>query len=119
MPDDWETRHRLNAGDPSDAARDADGDGFTNAQEALAGTDPRDSQDYLRIGLKAASNNVTVLRFLAVAGKSYTVQYCDRIPVGPWLTLARIPTQPVTQVIEVTDHLAEGLRARFYRLATP
>jgi hypothetical protein len=25
----------------------------------------------------------------------------------------------VTQVIEVTDHLAEGLRARFYRLATP
>jgi hypothetical protein len=41
MPDDWETEHGLNPGDPADAAGDLDKDGLTNLQEYLAGSDPR------------------------------------------------------------------------------
>jgi len=40
MPDDWEIEHELNRNDPSDAANDADGDGYTNVEEYLNGTDP-------------------------------------------------------------------------------
>lgn len=40
MPDWWELAHGLNPNDPADAARDDDGDSFTNLQEYLAGTDP-------------------------------------------------------------------------------
>ena len=33
----------LNPDDPSDASLDSDGDGFTNLQEYVAGTDPRET----------------------------------------------------------------------------
>lgn len=40
MADDWELAHGLNPNDPSDAALDPDGDGRSNLQEYLDGTDP-------------------------------------------------------------------------------
>ena len=40
MPDDWEKRNGLNAGDPADRNADADGDGYTNLEEYLNGTKP-------------------------------------------------------------------------------
>ncbi len=41
MPDSWETQHGLNPADPSDGNADADGDLYTNIEEWLNGTDPR------------------------------------------------------------------------------
>jgi len=41
MPDDWEKNHRLNPRQPLDGPEDADGDGYTNVEEFLNGTDPR------------------------------------------------------------------------------
>lgn len=35
MPDEWERQHGLNPNDPSDGARDRDGDGYTNLEEYL------------------------------------------------------------------------------------
>jgi pectate lyase len=35
MPDAWEKAHRLNPNDPSDGAKDADGNGYTNVEEYL------------------------------------------------------------------------------------
>lgn len=46
MPDDWEVAHGLNPHDPSDAAADADHDGYTNLEEYLNGTDPQKFEDY-------------------------------------------------------------------------
>jgi pectate lyase len=40
MPDRWEDQHGLDAGDPSDGPKDADGDGYTNVEEFLNSTDP-------------------------------------------------------------------------------
>jgi len=40
MPDAWERKFRLEPDDPSDSASDADGDGYTNVEECLNGTDP-------------------------------------------------------------------------------
>jgi hypothetical protein len=46
MPDAWEQAHGLNASSASDSSQDADGDGYTNVEEYLNGTDPRQSIDY-------------------------------------------------------------------------
>jgi hypothetical protein len=40
MPDDWERRHGLAPQDPNDRNLDPDGDGYTNLEEFLNGTDP-------------------------------------------------------------------------------
>jgi hypothetical protein len=40
MPDAWETRYALNPHDAADAAADQNGDGYTNIEEFLNGTDP-------------------------------------------------------------------------------
>ena len=41
MPDAWEKKQALDPADPSDNAKDADGDGYTNVEEFLNRTDPR------------------------------------------------------------------------------
>jgi pectate lyase len=41
MPDKWEQLHNFKPSDPSDGPNDADRDGFTNIEEYLNGTDPR------------------------------------------------------------------------------
>jgi len=56
MPDSWETAHGLNPRDPADAVNDADGDGYTNVEEYLNGTDPKRYVDYAK-----PENNVNAL----------------------------------------------------------
>ena len=60
LPNDWETKYGLNPNDGADADKDSDDDGFTNAEEFAAKTDPKDKDshpdylDYLTVqgGLK-------------------------------------------------------------------
>jgi pectate lyase len=41
MPDEWEMQHRLGVSDLKDGNSDLDGDGYTNLEEYLNGTDPQ------------------------------------------------------------------------------
>jgi hypothetical protein len=57
MPDEWEKKYGLDPNDPSDAAKDLDGDGYTNLEEYLNGTDPTKFIDYAK-----PENNVNTLK---------------------------------------------------------
>ena len=46
MPDTWEKKFGLKWDEPSDGAKDADHDGYTNVEEWLNGTDPTQFVDY-------------------------------------------------------------------------
>jgi hypothetical protein len=41
MPDKWERKYGLNPKDASDASGDLNGNGYTNIEEFINGTDPR------------------------------------------------------------------------------
>ena len=46
MPDEWEKKYGLDANNADDNASDKDGDGYTNIEEYLNGTDPTEFVDY-------------------------------------------------------------------------
>ncbi len=56
MPDEWEKRYELNPAEASDSSLDPDGDGYTNVEECLNGTHPREKVDYTNLG-----NNVDTI----------------------------------------------------------
>jgi hypothetical protein len=119
IPDAWESAHGLDYGNPSDAAHDPDGDGLTNLQEYLAGTDPRDLQSTLKLHAILLYGNSIWLQFTAAAGKSYTVQYRDSLGAGAWLKLKDIGPVQSSGPVEVTDPTASASRSRYYRVITP
>jgi len=57
MPDRWEKQFGLRWNDSSDGAKDADNDGYTNVEEWLNGTDPKQFVDYHK-----SENNRNLLR---------------------------------------------------------
>jgi hypothetical protein len=97
---------------------DPDGDGHTNAQEHIAGTDPRDVRSALKLAATRLAGGTTKLVFGAVAGKAYTIQYRDSLTTGAWLKLSDVPAQPSASVLEIPDTNAGG-GGRYYRIVTP
>jgi hypothetical protein len=113
LPDNWETNFFGFSG--TVASTDTDGDGMSNAQEYIAGTDPTDPSSYLKINSITANGGATVT-FGAMASKSYTVQY-SASPAGLWTKLADVPARTTNHIESLFD---PGYTTdRFYRLATP
>ena len=87
----------------------------TNAQEYVAGTDPRDARSFLKVEPPVPGSAV-VVGFEAVSNRTYTVQSSDLAPGGPWQSLTNLSSQPASYTAVVTDP-SPGDR-RFYRLVT-
>jgi hypothetical protein len=74
LPDAWELANGLNPNDPNDANGDIDGDGISNRNEYLAGTYAFDPNDGFRLTLVNVNAGQSQLEFLAIRGRTYTVQ---------------------------------------------
>ena len=118
LPDAWEDAHGLNKF-VNDAGLDPDEDGFTNGQEFLAGTDPRLKGSYLRLDSVTPSATGNEIRFLAAAGRTYSVLFSDSLNTGAWQKLFDVAAPPTNRVVTLTDSAGTDLGLRFYRLVTP
>ena len=65
-------------------AADADRDGWSNADESLAGTNPFNGSSFPRLEVRAAGNP-PVLRWEGIAGKRYTIESSPNL--GGWVVL--------------------------------
>jgi hypothetical protein len=112
LPDAWEFSHfgDLNPG-PTD---DPDDDGFTNAQEFVAGTDPRNPASLPLIQWVAAAHGKAQLSFHAIARRSYSILSADQL-AGPWRTLLELPAQ--SETADLTVPVEPPGHTQFYRLA--
>jgi Tol biopolymer transport system component len=76
------------ANDLSRANDDADGDGFSNHEEFLAGTNPNDAASLLEVEITLTTTATNaILNWPAQAGKNYRVQYTDDIATANWQNL--------------------------------
>ncbi len=67
---------------------DTDGDGWTNAQEAAAGTDPFDPNSHPSLLLYAGSGPSVFTSWNSQAGKRYAIQTSPDLAAGTWTNAA-------------------------------
>ena len=114
LPDNWETQNGLsptNSVGINGASGDPDGDGFTNIQEFLAGTDPNDDNSLLRI--TQLGNGGRRITWQSVPGKNYQVYS------APEITYAFEPLSGTVTAFQNTTSYTNNapLNAReFYRV---
>ena len=113
MDDAWEQQYFGNLN--RDGTGDLDSDGLTDLQEFLAGTNPTLASSTLRLTI--VSTGPTVLRFSAVANKSYTVEYKNAFSAPSW-TLLRSEPSGAARTVQFTDSAGPS-STRFYRVRTP
>jgi hypothetical protein len=118
MPDAWESQYplALNPNNPNDAGTDYDGDGMTNLQEYLAGTNPQLASSQLRLTGSFVSASQIRLQFNAVSNVGYNFQSRSSLSTGAWLNLQNVPAAPSNRTVTITNPAAP---MRFYRVVIP
>jgi Tol biopolymer transport system component len=113
MDDDWEMTY---FGDLShDGTADTDGDGMTDLQEFLAGTNPINNDSVLRCLTVTTSVGGATIYWSAVPGHNYRVEYKDSVDGPTWTTLVSSMNASYTTQ-SVNDFGATLSTQRFYRV---
>ena len=115
MLDTWEMANFGNLAQTANG--DADGDGMTNLQEFLAGTNPKDAASRLTATLsRPIPADPFTLTWPSVPGKNYTLLYQTTLG-GAWQTLTTVPAavSPATST-SYSDATSAGVGQRFYKV---
>ena len=119
LPDTWQIQYFGSIGSPqATPGADPDGDGFSNLQEYLAGTDPTNVNSYLKLDSIQVDQGRIAIQFTAMAGRTYSILYNASLE-STWTKFADVPAQSSSHVISINDSVSNLGTGRFYRLATP
>ena len=113
LPDAWE--RRFFGGIGAGALDDPDGDGISNRDEFLGGTDPLNAASATRIVRVQIEDGDVRLFFTSVTGKAYRIECAEEMISGKWTPVAeKVPGNG--GVAEARHRAAGGARNLFYRI---
>jgi hypothetical protein len=101
----------------ADATLDSDGDGMSNRNEFLSGTDPTDPGSVMK--LTFGTTNAALLEFVARSNITYSIQFRTNLVSGSWNNLTNLSAQSQTRTVQVNAALSPALPERYYRVVTP
>lgn len=103
---------------PAASNVDTDKDGFTDSQEALAGTDPNNPTSFFRASVTVTANGPRVQSQATVAAnKSYVIEYSETL-TGSWLTVFTHASGAGATPVDFvdTDPVRRARTKGFYRI---
>lgn len=118
VPNDWEINHDLDPDNPDDADLDSDGDRMSNREEFIAGTDPQEPSSFLGFDSVTVEVGEVALEFTAMAGRTYTIQYCEGLETELWEKLTDVTASSTNRTVMLSDSDLSAAD-RFYQLVTP
>ena len=115
LPDSWTTAF-FGSATGTDPGADPDGDGMSNWEEFVAGTNPTNAASSLQLDAHSTSGTL-VVTLSAVSNRTYSVFYADGLEPNVWRKLADLPARPTNWTASLPDPAAAT--NRFYRVVVP
>jgi hypothetical protein len=113
MSDVWEQIYNASGLNPN---ADTDGDGFSNAQEALAGTNPTNALSFPNIPTYSPSGTNFTVTVPSALGKQYQLQSIQPLTGAPWTNWIVEATTIARTGTVVTLTAPAGVTAKFFRI---
>ena len=114
----WQAQHFGSTTNSAAAANaDPDGDGQNNQAEFLAGTDPLNSSDFLRITSAFNIPSGDVITWTAVSNKGYQAEISLDLTSGIWSNVGLTVTNDLgLATLSETNGIDPSIASRFYRI---
>jgi T5SS/PEP-CTERM-associated repeat protein len=125
LPNGWKQQYGLNplsSSGNNGPNGDPDGDGMSNLQEYLAGTDPTNSSSALRITTVVRQGADVLITWQTVGGKNYVLQFVPINTTGftnvftDYSPLISMPSGPASTTNYLDVGAATNASARYYRV---
>ena len=91
------------AAPPAAGTTDTDGDGYIDAIEASAGTNPASASSYPQAIVSLTLNGPRIQTATAAANRTYSVEYSETLASGSWIAVNSHATGAAASLLDFTD----------------